>query len=127
MVLRLHETDEARTDEKPIVETEEAGDTNPLSLLIFSPFDSFQNTRGCKTACANPFLTESMAGMWAMQFNPAETQSSCPQMSTGSHFGFLSPPLPFVIPGCLWPASIRMKSEPGFPPETCGDNRGNSR
>jgi hypothetical protein len=36
IVLRLHETDEARTDENPIVETEEAGNTTPLSLLNFS-------------------------------------------------------------------------------------------
>jgi len=45
MVLRLYETNEARTDEKPIVETEEAGDSNSFSLLIFPSFDSFQIKR----------------------------------------------------------------------------------
>jgi len=35
MVLRLHETDEATIDEKPIVETEEAGNSTLFHFKFF--------------------------------------------------------------------------------------------
>ena len=100
MVLRLHETDEARTDEKPIVETEEGGDTNPLSLLIFSSFDLLQNKRVSRLtvqfiSCLNQWLQ-------AIRFNPGNPNHHARRYQQAAIFSFVIPPhLPFVLPVCL--------------------------
>jgi hypothetical protein len=42
MVLRLHETDETTIDEKPIVETEEAGNSTLFHFKFFLPLTHFR-------------------------------------------------------------------------------------